>query len=130
MSAPDSLSIQYESLSRLATTLESAFTYLDDPRRLASHLEKSSWMMAGSHMNFELDEKQGREVGSEIVLKGQILGIPLFVKEVVSERTIPSKKVWQTIGPQKRVIMNQYRMGFELAPAGELPPSSRGRRFI
>lgn len=113
-------SFHYESTALLKASMSDAFEYLDDQKRLGSHMGKSSWMMAGSHMDFELDEKQGREVGSEIVLKGQMLGIPLFVKEIVQERTVPNRKVWQTVGPQKLIIIDQYRMGFELTPAGEL----------
>jgi len=98
----------------LRTTLHAAFLHLDDPLRLSSHMGKSSWMMAGSHMDFELDQGQGRHVGSEIILRGKMMGIPLFVRERIVERVPPKRKVWATIGPQKLIIIDRYRMGFEL----------------
>jgi hypothetical protein len=80
-------------------------------------MEESSWMMAGSSMNMELDSKQGREVGAEIVLKGSMMGVPLYIREYVTERKPPTRKAWETSGPQKLVILDQYRMGFEITGA-------------
>ena len=101
------------------TPIDQVFAYLDDPKRLASHMEESSWMMAGSHMKFDLDEKGGREIGSKITMTGKILGIPLLLNEVIHERTPPNRKTWKTSGPQKLIILDQYTMGFELQPIAE-----------
>jgi hypothetical protein len=96
---------------------EAVFNYLDDPKKLSSHMGKSSMMMAGSAMNMHLDARNGRGVGAEIVLDGKMLGIPLFVRELVTESSRPSRKVWETQGPQKMLIIDQYKMGFEIKPA-------------
>lgn len=45
-----------------------------------------------------------------------MMGIPLFVREFVTESEVPKRKVWETKGPQKLIIMDQYRMGFDLTP--------------
>lgn len=78
---------RYESTGLLKTSMTEAFEYLDDSKRLTSHMGKSSWMMAGSHMEIELDKKRGQDVGSEIILKSKMLGMQLFVKEVIIERS-------------------------------------------
>ena len=41
---------------------------------------KSSLMMAGSKMDIKLDGKSGKGIGAEIILEGQMMGIPLFVR--------------------------------------------------
>jgi hypothetical protein len=51
----------------------------------------------------------------------------LTVEEIVTERTPPYRKVWETTGSPKLVVMGQYRMGFEITPEG---PGSRLRVFI
>lgn len=100
----------------VSATAEELFIYLDDPRRISSHMEKSSWMMAGSKMKIELDSKGGKDIGSEILLRGSLMGLPLFVREAVAERLPPYKKVWATVGAQKMIVLDQYRMGFEIQP--------------
>jgi hypothetical protein len=100
----------------LNATPEDAFVFLDDPTQLSSHMGKSSWMMAGSKMKLKLDEKNGRGVGAEIVLEGQMMGMPLLVRESVTESIFLKRKVWATRGPQKMIVIDQYKMGFELAP--------------
>lgn len=96
-----------------------AFEYLNDPKHLSSHMGNSSVMMAGSKMNLKLDDKSGKGVGAEIVLEGKMMGLPLFVREYVTESSPPSRKVWETQGPQKMIVIDQYRMGFELSPSEE-----------
>lgn len=100
----------------LNTRIESAFDYLDDPKRLASHMSQSSWMMAGSHMDLDLDKGEGRVEGSKIKMSGRMLGLQLFLEEVVIERRPPLKKFWETIGTPKLLVLSNYRMGFELTP--------------
>lgn len=102
----------------LKTTAEEAFDFLDDPKKLSSHMGKSSMMMAGSKMDMKLDQRQGRGVGAEIIMDGKMMGISLFVREFVTESVRPKRKVWETKGPQKLVILDQYRMGFNLSPNG------------
>ncbi|PWU18870.1 MAG: polyketide cyclase [Bdellovibrio sp.] len=106
------------SSATIAAPPEQIFSYLDDQKRLSSHMERSSWMMAGSRMKIDLDSKQGKEKDAEIVLRGSMMGIPLFVRERISERQPPRRKAWETVGPQKMIVLDQYRMGFEINPNG------------
>lgn len=117
----------HESRRAIAVSAEILFSYLDDHNRLSGHMSKSSWMMAGSRMDIEFDAAKGQAIGSRIRLKGRALGIPLFVEEVVSERTPPLRKAWQTIGTPRLVVIGPYRMGFEIIPAGAV---SKLRIFI
>lgn len=128
----------YEVSTIINAPAEKAFRYLDDPRRLSSHMSQSSWMMAGSKMEIRTDDKGGKEVGSEIILSGKMMGIPLFVRETIVKRVPLQTKVWKTVGPQKMLILDQYTMGFEVKPNGskaslkvfidyELPASGFGR---
>lgn len=103
------------------------FSLLDDHSRLSAHMTKPSWMMAGSVMTLEFDASHGRAVGAFIRLKGQVLGIPLSVKEVVTERNPPLRKVWNTIGRPQLMVIGSYRMGYEITPTF---PSSHLRVFI
>ncbi len=91
------------------------FALLDDHRRLAAHMTKASWMMAGSHMRIDMDEKEGHAAGSKIALNGTVLGLPLMVEEVVTEYGPPYSKAWQTIGMPRLLVIGPYRMGFSLS---------------
>jgi hypothetical protein len=106
----------FETVVEFKSSTVAAFDYLDDPRKLSSHMGKSTWMMAGSKMTLELDRTEGRALGSKIIMKGKIMGIPLYVNEDVTERVPPLKKSWETRGPQRLVVIDQYKMGFELTP--------------
>jgi hypothetical protein len=57
-------------------------------------------------------------VGSRIRLSGRVLGVELSVEEVVVERNPPHRKVWETTGTPKLLVIGHYRMGFELSPQG------------
>ncbi len=114
------------------------FDHLDAQARLGTHMEKPSMMMMGGRMTYEFDAAQGRAVGSVIRMRGSFLGLMLFVEEVVIERDPPRRKVWETRGRPRLAIIGDYRMGFEIAPAGERsmlrvfieydsPPSPIGR---
>ena len=89
------------------------FDYLDDQTRLAAHMEKRSMMMLGGRMTYEFDATKGRAVGSVIRMGGSFLGISLFVCEVVTQRTSPTAKRWETRGPQRMLVIDRYRMGFD-----------------
>ena len=61
--------------------------------------------------------RRGRaRVGSKFGFKGAILGIPLAVDEVVTQREPPQRKVWDTLGEPKLWVVGRYRMGFEITP--------------
>jgi hypothetical protein len=95
-----------------------AFARLDDHRRLAAHMQSRSPMLAGSSMRIETDAQQGRGIGSRIRLSGQVLGLELFVEEAVVEYLPPRRKVWQTTGEPRLLVIGRYRMGFEVQPCG------------
>ncbi len=100
----------------LSASPEQVFDYADDHSRFSSHMTSSSWMMMGSSMHISTDDKLGREVGSHIFLKGTILGIPMFVDEVVTEHRKPSVKSWKTVNVQNLLIIGDYAMKFDIFP--------------
>ena len=114
-----SLPLQHESTALVHAPVDQVFAYLDDPNALAAHMSESSMMMMGSRMAIDVDADGGRAVGSKIRMQGRMMGIPLSLEEVVTERQVPSRKVWQTIGSPKLMVIAHYRMGFELTPSGE-----------
>ena len=116
-----------ESVSVVNAPPGALYQHLDDPRRLGGHMSRSSAMMLGSRMTIELDEADGRRVGSRIRLVGRIVGIPIAVEEVISEHVAPHRKVWQTIGTPRLLVLSHYTMGFEITPEGS---ASRLRVFI
>ena len=123
----DAFPFHFESKRKVRASADVTFSYLDDHTRLAAHMSQSSWMMAGARMGIELDVAAGRAVGSRIRLSGGVLGIPISVEEVVTERHPPLRKVWQTTGVPKLLVIGHYRMGFEITPHGA---SSLLRIFI
>jgi hypothetical protein len=110
------LTRHYESAGTVHAPPDELFAHLDDHARLSGHMEKSSWMMAGARMRLELDEGAGRRVGSRLTLSGRVLGVRLWVEEVVTDREPPRRKAWETVGAPRLLVIGDYRMGFELAP--------------
>ena len=98
---------------------EAVFDHLDDQSRLGGHMEKPSAMMMGGRMAYEFDAGKGRAVGSMIKMRGSLLGLNLFVTEVVTERTPPVRKIWETQGRPHLLVIDSYRMGFEITPMSE-----------
>ena len=100
---------------------------MDDHARFSSHMSQSSWLMGGGRMIVAVDESQGQKIGSHIRLSGKVLGIKLFLDEVVTHYDQPHLKVWETIGDLKLLVIGHYRMGIELKPQ---PAGSLLRVFI
>ena len=121
------MSLHDEGTGLVAASPAALFDHLDDPHRLSAHMSRSSAMMLGSKMNIALDETGGRAVGSRIRLDGRVLGIPLDVEEDVTERVRPVRKVWETVGAPRLLVLRRYRMGYEIEPEGA---ASRLRVFI
>ena len=103
------------------------FALLDDHRRLAAHMEKPSIMMAGATMHVETDALKGQSVGSLIRITGRVLGVNLAVEEVVTERVPPLRKIWETRGEPRLLVIGPYRMGFTISAE---PDRSRLLVFI
>ena len=106
--------------------IDRVFAHLDDPMALSAHMGESS-MMIGSRMLVEVDAGGGRAIGSKIRMNGRMMGIPLSLEQVITERQAPHRKLWKTIGTPELLVMAHYRMGFELSPKGD---SSLLRIFI
>lgn len=104
-----------EAVALIHAAPQQIFSRLDDQRQLAAHMTKGSWMTLGSKFNFELDEFQGRRVGSVIRMNGRIAGIGLGLDEMVNEYEPPKRKAWATLGEPRLLVIGAYRMGFNLA---------------
>jgi hypothetical protein len=100
----------------VAADVGRVFAYLDDPARLGAHMSEPSAMMMGGRMSYTLDTTAGQEVGSIIGMSGSLLGLRLALDQVVTERVYPTRKVWETIGKPQLVIIDWYRMGFQISP--------------
>ena len=127
-----------EASAHVSAEPHKVFALLDDQTRLAEHMGKPSLMMGGGKMTYELDEQKGQAVGSHIRMGGSAFGWRLSLDEVVTERIPPRRKVWQTVGTPRLVVIGSYEMGFELTKAGagsalevwidyDLPPRGLGR---
>jgi hypothetical protein len=117
----------YETTGIIQASAGEVFALLDDHARLSVHMNRRSWMMAGSRMDLELDALRGIAVGAKIRLSGRVLGIPLSVEEAVTERNPPARKVWETTVPPQLVVIGDYRMGYDITSQGA---SSLLRVFI
>jgi hypothetical protein len=122
-----SFPLHAEATALVHAPIDRVFAYLDDPRSLSAHMGESSTMMMGSRMAIETDDGQGRAIGSKIRMYGRMLGIDLSLEEVITEREPPSKKTWETVGTPRLMVIDHYRMGFELTPERD---ASRLRVFI
>ena len=116
-----------ESIALANAPVDRVFAFLDDPKALAAHMGESSVMLLGPRMSMDVDADGGRLIGSKIRMHGSMMGISLSLEEVIIERQVPYKKVWETIGTPNLLAMAHYRMGFDLTRKGDL---SRVRVFI
>lgn len=126
MTPAEAFAFHHETRATLRTSVESAFEYLDDFKKLSAHMERPSGMMLGSQMQIVADEQGGRAVGWRIRMSGKVMGIALSLEEVVTEREPPRHKVWKTHNA-RIVVIGNYRLGFHLEPGVE---GCRFRVFI
>ncbi|MBI1892476.1 MAG: SRPBCC family protein [Burkholderiales bacterium] len=103
---------------RIQASQSDVFSFLDEHRNLSSHMSASSWRMGGGKMETSVDQGGGKCVGSKIRLAGRVLGIVLSVEEVVTRHVPPRSKEWATIGRPNLLIIDSYRMGFDVVPKG------------
>jgi hypothetical protein len=118
---------RFETSVDVAASPAALFAELDDHERLSAHMMESSSMMAGSAMQFDFDDTKGRSIGSKIRMSGHVLGFDLDLEEVVTERVPPRRKVWETVGEPRLLVLGKYRMGFVI---GERGGASRLTVFI
>jgi hypothetical protein len=95
------------------------FSFLDDHSRLSSHMSKPSWKMGGGSMEIKTDDQQGKSIGSHLILHGVVFGMPIYVDEQVIQYRPPERKVWQTVGEPKLLVIGSYQMGVELEDHGQ-----------
>ena len=105
-----------ESSGEVSTSPEALFELLDDHNRLSVHMTRRSWKMLWGKMNILPDAQHGRAAGSHIVLSGRILGLSLFLDEVVTVREPPLRKRWETVGEPRLLVIGAYAMEFEITP--------------
>jgi hypothetical protein len=110
------LPFHYECSGTVAATDVVLFDHLDRHDRLAGHMTKSSWMMAGGRMRIVTDALSGRALGSRIRIGGRVMGLRLFAEEIVTEYEAPRRKAWATVGDVRLLVIGPYRMGFEIEP--------------
>ena len=92
------------------------FAFSDDFHNFSSHMNQSSAMMAGGKFKTVIDEGNFQRVGSHIKMSGKILGLSLYLNEMVSERIVPRTKRWETVGIPKLIVIGSYIMSFEIKP--------------
>jgi hypothetical protein len=109
----------FEARALIAAPRSKVFEFLDDHMRLVSHMSKSSWTMGGGRMVLDADSGEARAVGSKLRLSGRAFGIRLQVEEVIAERSPPQRKVWETAGAPRLMVIGNYKLGFELLPADD-----------
>lgn len=109
----------YEESVVIKAKPESVFDYADDHRNFSSHMNSSSGMMGGASMKTEVDEGEGKKVGSHIRMSGKVLGFNLFLDEVIIEHEPPLRKAWETEGKVNLLVIDQYKLGFGIKPLGE-----------
>lgn len=114
-----SFSEHYEETVNIRGEVSKIFAFADNHANLALHMNKSSMMMGGGKMDTILDEGKGQRLGSHIKMEGEVLGMKLYLDEVVTEYTPPFRKVWKTVGSPKLIVIDHYQLGFELRHAGD-----------
>jgi hypothetical protein len=105
----------YENSALITASAKEVFDFTDNPLNLSKHMEKPKPQMLWGWMRNTLDEKGGREVGSVIRMKGNVLGINLSLEEVIIERTVNKSKSWKT-NWVNLVVIGNYTMGFGINP--------------
>ena len=83
---------RHEQTVAIAASAEEVFAYVDDHARFSAHMNRSSWMMAGSLMQTEVDTGGGQRVGSHIRMNARVLGVQLSLDEVVTRHEPPYLK--------------------------------------
>ncbi len=108
----------YEETVKVVANANTVFTFADNPANFSSHMNKSSWMMGGSKMETQTDDGKGQQIGSHIMMKGNVFGISLFLDEVIIQHEAPYKKAWETVGKINLAVIDHYKLGFEITPDG------------
>ena len=70
-------------------------------------------------METEIDEGKGQRVGSHIKMQEKVFGFNLFLDEVIIKHSPPHHKEWETVGNINLLVIDHYKLGFEIKPEGE-----------
>lgn len=108
----------FEASITLPAAAEGVFAYIDDHARFSSHMNKSSWMMGGGHMDVSVDTGNGQKIGSHIRLSGTVFGMRIFLDEAVTVYDPPRTKAWQTVGNLRLLVIGHYTMKIRIVPEG------------
>lgn len=109
----------YEESTVIDASAEDVFAVIDDHAALSAHMSQSSWVMGGGRMETSVDEGHGQRIGSHIRMSGTAFGIPLYLDEVITEYEPPHRKVWETVGDVKLVVIGHYRWSNIIEPTGD-----------
>ena len=110
---------QYEERVLLDASPEEVFAVVDDHAALAAHMTEPSLLMGGGRMDTSVDEGGGREVGSHIRMTGTAFGLSLYLDEVITEYEPPYRKVWETVGDLRLLVIGHYRWSNSIEPRGD-----------
>lgn len=108
----------YEESTVINVPAPSIFTFADEHRNFSAHMNQSSVMMGGGKMETRIDQGEGKKLGSHIEMQGKVFGLSLYLDEVITVREPPYRKVWQTVGDVKLIVIDTYQLGFEITPQG------------
>lgn len=109
----------FEQTVQVNAGAEAVFGYADDHRNLVPHMEDPSLTMAGGNIRIETDIGSGKRVGSHIRVSGALMGVELKLDEVVTVHDPFKKKEWKTVGDVNLIVLDRYRLGFEITPRGQ-----------
>jgi hypothetical protein len=109
----------YEESVVIKSDQESVFAFADDYKNFSSHMNKGSWIMGGGKMETLTDEGKGKKMDSHIKMNGNILGMNLFLDEVIVQYEPPYKKAWETVKDINLIVIDHYKLGFEITPNEE-----------
>jgi hypothetical protein len=95
---------------------EKVFGFVDDIQHTGWHMKKSSMAMMGSKLTLEVLSKNKTGLGATYRWYGQVMGMAMDFSEEVTEWVKNKRRVWETTGKPKLIIMNGYKMWFEVEP--------------
>lgn len=113
---------RYERSGVVNASPQQIFEFADDPGNFSAHMNKRSWMMMGSKMYTIVDEREFKQVGSHMQMIGNIVGIKLYLDEVVTQRNLNEGKKWETTQEREKlklVVVGDYAMAFRIEPIAE-----------
>jgi uncharacterized membrane protein len=100
----------------IAAAPETVFAHVDDFQNVGSHMTERSMAMVGNHLRLDRLSENATGVGARYRWHGRIAGLTVDLTEVVTEWVPNRRKVWETVGQPRLIIMSGYRMSFTVAP--------------